>query len=798
MQQRLEKSDYWIALAGLVGILIFYVCYPRIFPLGAVRLKSDAVEIRQKAQKSLQQMGYRVSTNDLQCELGVNQDLLRHVEKEFSSKAADSLILDVLPIYTWSTVWSAPKGKEEHDTLPVGVQSISLTFDTHGREIGLDLSRRDDSLTVNLDQQRARQLADSLLAVRFADRVGFFQFFRLRQTAHDYRVDTIVEYKAEENVAGLPVLLEIAVLGDRIGRIAINYDVPSSTPSRFQLIMETVPVLLVILGSVILYLFFFVRYLRADGMSFRYVAPVAVLVAVITLLSGFLKVEVGGIVFWEKFISVGFSAIFIGFIALAALACSDAVVRHYWDDKLLTLDAMRRGQVRHRSFALAVLRGFAYGALILGLTALLLRVTMAADMLDLSRWNYGLQKINSQSRFFQSVIHALNVSIWQQVIFIAFLTTLIARYFGRTIWVVVLVGIFWGLGLNTDFPSQPVLVRFVIGLISGGIYALVFWRFDLLTALFANLSYFLFFDIIQYYYLAHPSFRFSALSVLLLTGGVGFLALVGYQRLITSRQLLRFTPAYVTKLLERQRLQRELEIARKVQLSFLPRILPRMANLQMAGKCIPALDVGGDYYDFIPMGASRIGVAIGDVSGKGISAAFYMTLTKGFLRSCTRTMTSPRSVLSEINKLFYENVERGHFISMIYAVFDLDAKTLTFARAGHNPIIAQRNRSGGTEMFCPSGIALGLEGGPLFDRQIEEMTLPLESGDVYLLYTDGFSEALNAVQEEFGEDRLRDILVAVGDRSAQTILNEIENRVQEFVGNTLQHDDMTLLVVKIL
>ena len=125
-------------------------------------------------------------------------------------------------------------------------------------------------------------------------------------------------------------------------------------------------------------------------------------------------------------------------------------------------------------------------------------------------------------------------------------------------------------------------------------------------------------------------------------------------------------------------------------MSFLPKENPILKGIDIASICIPAFEVGGDYYDFIRLGKNKLGIIIGDVSGKGTQAAFYMTLTKGFLKAIAKHTDSPAEVLTKMNELFYENVERGRFISMIYAVVDLENKLIRIARAGHNPVILSR------------------------------------------------------------------------------------------------------------
>ena len=257
------------------------------------------------------------------------------------------------------------------------------------------------------------------------------------------------------------------------------------------------------------------------------------------------------------------------------------------------------------------------------------------------------------------------------------------------------------------------------------------------------------------------------------------------------------TPAFVKNITERQRLQRELEIARDVQMSFLPVKSPVFKGLDIAARCKPALEVGGDYYDFVQLDADRIGIIIGDVSGKGTQAAFYMTLAKGFVKALSKTVSSPSEFLIKLNELFYENVERGTFISMIYGIFDVKEHTLTFARAGHNPVIAKHSGKKELELLNPVGLALGLEKGRIFNKTIKEIKIDTHPGDAFVFYTDGFTEAMNRFKLEFTELRLTESISKNLDLPAKELLDKTIADVDSFIGKALQHDDMTMVVVKV-
>jgi sigma-B regulation protein RsbU (phosphoserine phosphatase) len=242
---------------------------------------------------------------------------------------------------------------------------------------------------------------------------------------------------------------------------------------------------------------------------------------------------------------------------------------------------------------------------------------------------------------------------------------------------------------------------------------------------------------------------------------------------------------------------RELEIARSVQMSLLPKADPIVSGFDIAGICIPALEVGGDYYDFVNLAGRKLGIAIGDVSGKGVPAAIYMTLTKGILQSHAEDNVSPKSVLSKVNSLMYRTIERNSFVSMFYAVLDVDKHTIRFSRAGQCPVILTQRVEGSGTFLTPKGMALGLERGTIFESVLEEQELPLRSGEVLVFYTDGFTEAMNTRGEEFGETRLVEAIGKHRNKSAGEIIKGLCEEIREYTEGKPQHDDMTMVVLKV-
>lgn len=282
------------------------------------------------------------------------------------------------------------------------------------------------------------------------------------------------------------------------------------------------------------------------------------------------------------------------------------------------------------------------------------------------------------------------------------------------------------------------------------------------------------------------AFQFSAREIKFLN------TLIGQGSLALENALL------YEELTEQERLKRELEIARAVQLSLLPQQNPAIDGLDIAGTCILTAEVGGDYYDYFQLSDKTFGIVIADVTGKGTSAAFYMAMVKGMMLSLTSFFSSPRELLCELNRRIFGTImDRRVFITMIYAIVDLKNNTLNFARAGHNALIVRSSTRVKTEHFIPLGIGLGLAHESLFDNYISEQKIKFQLGDTFIFYTDGIPEAMNAELEEFGEPRLMEIITHLDNRTAQQTNAHIISQVSQFVQDAPQHDDMTLVTLKI-
>jgi len=249
---------------------------------------------------------------------------------------------------------------------------------------------------------------------------------------------------------------------------------------------------------------------------------------------------------------------------------------------------------------------------------------------------------------------------------------------------------------------------------------------------------------------------------------------------------------------EKKKLERDLDLARKIQQGLLPACIPEIGNLDICGEMIPAMQVGGDYFDLLPVdgSASKLFVIIGDVSGKGLSASLYMTKLQTMVKLYCTGGKTPKEILVDVNKRIFDEIERNWFITMTLALFDLEEGTVKFCRAGHMPILTASN--GTVESYRTQGIGVGLEKGEIFERSLVEETLKLNSGQIYAFFTDGVTEAMNEANELFGEDKLTTILKNKSTQRSTEIMEEILHSLKTFRGTAEVNDDITLLLVKVL
>jgi phosphoserine phosphatase RsbU/P len=254
---------------------------------------------------------------------------------------------------------------------------------------------------------------------------------------------------------------------------------------------------------------------------------------------------------------------------------------------------------------------------------------------------------------------------------------------------------------------------------------------------------------------------------------------------------------------EKARMEQEMLAAREIQQRLLPSGPMSVPGVGITAFCVPAREVAGDYFDFIAIAPTKLGVLIADVSGKGLPAGLYMAQLKVIAQSLARTEPSPRQFLKAVNRVVADNIDSKSFITMSYGVMDLEKMEMAYARAGHCPLIRVPGAAPAglrkAELISPDGLVLGLtiDDGSMFDGMIEEVVVPLAPGDLIVFFTDGISETMNMAFDCYGETRLAKVLEQYAHLPFEQLRSFIFADLHAFAGEADQHDDMTMILMKV-
>ncbi len=814
-------SDGVLLALALVGFVVFAVALPAQHPFSALDYGGRA-EARAAAEQFLTKAGF-VPPADQKPDVHLrgNGPLLDTLQRTLGRPQAIALIQSAegqaLGAFHWRVWWRNPDRPEEELAI------VRLTPD--GRVLSFDVRQTSQFEQVEPSTGELEGLpgpVDTLLVPPVAEamearaRVRQFRLgpervqALLAQTAYaglGLRVDSVSDgatfraFLSGATVAGRPLQVEMH-LNRMVQLVRLDADVVGGADDEVVTPRDLYGlgiIALYVLLLVIVFVVFFRRLsqrlvdTRAALRDALWVALAGVGWMASTSIAPVLKqvpslwIGLGIVVF--TLLLGGLGTAFVGF---AASGAGDSFTRPVWPQRLASLSLLRMGAWYDARVGAALVRGLAGAGVMLGL------LTLAFLLLPRAVVHLGGESVTmaeevalSPALFFASFYSLLNLFLLYGIVLVV--GAGLWRRLGAFAYVVMAVLLAaTQLVVLSDVPAW----QFAFHLAPVLIALWLFHRHDALTAFVSLAAYGMLWDL---------AYVWMGRDVPGLTGGlilIGVLALlfaIGLGVMLRGwhvREDRVLVPSYIRERQHEARMERELEIAHNVQLTFLPRQMPDVAGLDVAALCLPAMEVGGDYYDFVELGDGRLGLVIGDVSGKGIQAAFYMTLVKGFVRSLARTSDGPADVLRRINRLFCESAPRGTFISMIYGVVDTQARTFTFARAGHNPVILHRAPSQQADMVQPPGMAIGLDAGPRFDASLREETMDLGVGDTLVLYTDGFSEAMNHDRALYGDERLAHRASAAQSTSARHLLDTLTHAVNAFMDGEAQHDDMTMIVVR--
>ncbi len=247
---------------------------------------------------------------------------------------------------------------------------------------------------------------------------------------------------------------------------------------------------------------------------------------------------------------------------------------------------------------------------------------------------------------------------------------------------------------------------------------------------------------------------------------------------------------------EKRAMENELQNAREVQRILLPQEEPAVAGFRISGTNLPARIISGDYYDYLDLGDGRFGIAIADVSGKGVPAGLLMAMCRSALRSVAPGCTSPSQALAAVNRQLFSDIREDMFISMAYGILDEVTGRLTIARAGHDPALLFRRETGKVEPLRSPGLALGVDEGSVFERVTKDQVVMLHPGDCVLFYTDGVREAVDSEEVEFGMERMSECFRMAAPLGSEAVVNRMQEELRQFTGEGPQMDDITIVAIE--
>ncbi len=807
----------------VISYLIFTTIYKNSNLLGGLKIKYDKNEVQQKAVLLVKDLN--INTNGLKVEskIQANNELIRQAQEDLGFKKANKLLRESLPGFYWKIDWIPEKNgditisSDSNRNPRISESKISIAYDNNGNLLQFKRVIPDSSELPSLTTKEAHDVVknfisrfgtiqdladdnstDTSLQIKYSFISGSneqYNFKVEKKVLLPHRTDYQYTWTGNSSYLSDKIQMDVTVSGNVISNFKLSYIIPAKYNIDKENIYQISINILFYFIIIILLGITTYKKIKAYEIGFR----LAFIAAAVTIISMGLEIfsKVYESINWEFIVSITVGPLLVGGALFIAWATSETISRETWKEKFISIDLLTKGYLFHSKVGKSIINGLTGGfAIAIVWYLFLFIVQQLSSVWSVSYNSLLLSDLNSLNPAISILGKTTYGSLFIIVIFLNFVFSGLKRRFKSVPLVILISGMIMGITYSNDI--HPIYIGMILEIVISLILVWIYYKTDILTAIFTYITFNAVLKGFALFTTGNPSYFLAGyflLILLILLILYGFISTFSKDKVV---DLGSIAPAFAINITERERLQRELEIAKEVQMSFLPNSDPEFHGLEIASRCLPALEVGGDYYDFVKISDKKIGIIIGDVSGKGTQAAFYMTLTKGFLKALSKISYSPANFLKELNTLFYENVERGTFISMVYGIFDMEKKKFLIARAGHNPVIVKNSLQGKAETLNSSGLALGLEKGTVFSNSIKEIEVPITSGDVFIFYTDGFTEAMNKSNEEFGEERLLKSVEKNSSSSANEILRNIFIEVELFIGKAPQHDDMTMVVVKVL
>lgn len=503
--------------------------------------------------------------------------------------------------------------------------------------------------------------------------------------------------------------------------------------------------------------------------------------------------------YWAvKFFSWFFFLVGMLFIAGSlyfVLAAGQSLAIRIPNRPTISLELILKGRLLTKPIARSIAIGVLTGGIVIAIPLLLAASKLFSEMeLD----SAGLEDHFASP--FPAVSLALTGLQYLGFVIFGFMAPLILVYVKRATWARLLVFVIASLGmLGATFVYASVAGLITTTLLVSLALTTIYFKGDLLSVIVSMGTSQTALGAAALMTQSSASLKSSAWRAIAALAATAIVSLVGVWKL---REVSEEETAVPLQLLEtrdeRERLKAEFSVAQRAQQQMLPDAPPQIPGLEISAICQPSKEVGGDLYDFLPLSDGKLGIVVADVSGKGVPAALYMTLTKGLLASVSETATDPGEILREVNRHLYEVCRRKMFVTLFLGIVDPIAKNMVYARAGHNPTVFRHASGQKTSLLKPKGMGLGLNNGKIFNQSLKVETLQLESNDKLFFYSDGITEAMNPKNEEYGEERLMELAEQLDNAGATEARDAVLSDVKEFLGSNQPQDDQTLVVVKVV
>lgn len=800
-----KNNKYWLTalLLTIIGLAVMYTQSP----FASLKMEITTEEAVEKAKKFLSDLDYNISDYTYEATINNNNNVSGYIIQNygndvFSEKVAENKI----PLHGWRILF--------HQNLspgtPAVTYNVTLTYDGWISSFRRDIP--DTASIPSVDQVLAEEKIMDFLKFHTNINIADYEKIKVREDNFGNRFDYHFEWEKALSQPEGKLKIDATIQGNEPGSFRAYYEIPPNSLNDERTIQT-------LFGTFsFIFVFFLAQFAIFIFIKKYHSGEIWLSTGKILLIAFYIISFIGIINAWPalgegvgtgtniitKKIVVLISAVFLVYVLLALLifsawAVGESFSREIWREKLEGIDAFIKGKFFTNQSGPPILKGIVLGNLMVlayGLLSMLINWSPEGAFFNPTGY---LSIYNTYLPALSVFTDAITESSLTAIVLTFFIVNITYQKWHNKWLSVVLSALVYTASpvISVSLPSVNIfsydlLLDFSIGVVFG----LIYFRFGLLSLVSTQITMILLKGLAVL--IAGQGTFFNINSIVVFMLYFGFLAVYFISRYRNEDFMLEDygMPSHIERISERARMKKELEIASKVQLSLLPKENPVVEGYDIAGVSIPAKEAGGDYYDFVSLDKNQLGIAIGDVSGKGVGAAIYMTLTKGILQAHAEENVSPKMVLSKVNRLLYKTIEKNSFVSMFYAILDTTKHSLLYSRAGHNPGILCSDIKGDTRFLKSSGMALGLEEGQIFKRTLVEESINIESGDVLVLYTDGFTEAMNEKLEEYGEEKFTKIIVENRKKSSKEILDIIMHDVDKFIDHYPQHDDMTIVVLK--